>query len=554
MAKTPPDGPRHGDLVFIPQWADRAQRFFEKVLVHTKGRWARSPFLLDDWQRDDIIRPLFGTARWDDQWRQWVRAYNEAWLEIARKNGKSEILAGVALYLLVADGEQGAEIYGAAKDREQAGAVFGVAAEMVRMSPILRKRLNVIDSRKTITDPRTNSFYRVVASDATGNLGWNPHGVIFDEIIAQPSGDLWDALRRGMGTRTQPLLVAATTAGDDPVSFAATEHDTSVLALDEPERLPNRLVYIRNIPADLDPFDEANWILANPALGSFLSVETLRQEAREAKENPTKEAAFRQFRANQWGNSAARWFSVGSWQRNGGVIVPDDLVGAECFGGLDLAATSDLAALALFFPSDAATEATLHPADPTAGTVAPDERHRLVVHFWAPEAKVGLLDAYTGRRFSRWVKSGLVEVTDGDVIDYDVIHETILEAWERFGLVDVTVDRWNAVSTMNWAQREGIPMVPLAQTFAALSPPSKELERIVTAGALNHGDNPVLDWNALAVTVKRDLNDNIRPIKPNRGATGKRVDGIVATVMAVDGWLRRGVARSAYEDSGIEVV
>lgn len=546
-----PDEPGHGDLAFIPAWADRAQRFFEKVLVHTKGRWARAPFLLDDWQRDDIIRPLFGTARWDSQWGQWVRAYNEAWVEIARKNGKSEMLAGIALYLLVADGEYGAEIYGAAKDREQAGAVFDVAAEMVRLSPLLRKRLTIVESRKTIADTRTNSFYRVIAADAKGNLGWNPHGIIFDEVISQPNGDLWDALRRGMGTRTQPLLVAATTAGDDPASFAAAEHDASILALEDPSRAPNRLVYIRNIPGDLDAFDEANWPLANPALGTFLSAETIRQEAREARENPAKEAAFRQFRGNQWGNAATRWFSTSAWRRNRGTIDVADLEGTECFGGLDLAATSDLAALALFFPSEAAQEAALHPGEVT---VDADQRHRLICHYWAPEAKVATLDAYTARRFSRWIRDGRVTVTEGDVIDYDPIHEAILNAWERFGLVDVTVDRWNSTSTITWAQREGIPMFPLAQTFAALSPPSKELERVVTAGLLNHGGDPVLEWQALAVEVKRDNNENIRPVKPNRAATGKRVDGIVAAVMAVDGWLRRGTQRSAYETDGIEVV
>ena len=544
--------PTHGDLVYIPEKAERAVRFFERALLHTKGRWARSPFILDDWQADDIIRPLFGTHRWDDQFGQWVRSYNEAWIEIARKNGKSEILAGIALYLTCADGEYSSEVYGAAKDREQAGAVFNVAAEMVRLSPPLRKILTVIDSRKTIVHKATNSFYRVIAADALGNLGWNPHGIIFDEIISQPNGDLWDALRKGMGTRTQSLLVAATTAGDDPASFASVEHEVSVAVLENPDRMPNRLVYIRNIPADLDALDEKHWPLANPALDTFLSRETLRQEAREARENPTKAASFAQFRGNQWGNSATRWFTAGGWARNGGLIVPEDLEGLECFGGLDLAATTDLAAYVLWFPSDLALEASLHPDELDPSDLHPDERHRAIFHFWTPQANVELLDAYTGRKFSQWVKQGFVDVVDGAVIDYDLIHETILQTWDRYGLVDITVDRWNSTTSLNWAQQEGIPMFPMSQTFAALSPPSKELERIVLASLLNHGGNPVASWNANAVEVKKDNNENIRPIKPNRSKVGKRIDGIVALIMALDGWLRRGNDISAYEDTGTE--
>lgn len=546
--------PRHGELVHIPEKADRVRRFFARALFHTKGRWARSPFILETWQWEDIIEPMFGIHRWDSQWKQWVRAYNEAWLEIARKNGKSELMAGIALYLLAADGEYSAEVYGAAKDRDQAGAVYGVAAEMVRMSPVLRRELTVIDSRKTITYPATNSFYKVIAADASGNLGWNPHGIIFDEVISQPNGDLWDALRKGMGARTQPFLVAATTAGDDPASFAATEHESSTTALEDGTHLPNRLVYIRNIPKDLDVFDEKNWHLANPALGTFLSVEILRQEAAEAKGNPTKEAAFAQYRGNQWGNAAAKWFTMRTWDKNTGLVVPAQLEGEVCYGGLDLSATSDLSALALWFPSDLASEAADHPEEIPADAVHQDDRHRVLWHFWTPEAKVDELDKYTGRQFSQWVKQGFITVTDGEVIDYDRIHETILETWEIYQLEDVTVDRWNSTSTITWAEKEGIGIHPLPQTFGALSPPSKELERIVTAGLMNHGGNPVARWNALATEVKKDNNENIRPIKPDRQKTGKRIDGISALVMAVDGWHRRGGSTSVYDDQDLEVV
>src|SRR5437870_8628787 len=244
---------------FCKQRADHVQAFFAELLFHTKGRFSRLPFILADWQRDDIIRPLFGTVRWDPEIDRYVRLYRIAWIEIARKNGKSELLAGIALYLLCADDEEGAEIYGAAKDRDQARKVFDVAARMVQLSPVLSKRLVVKAHEKRIIDEKTASYYETVAADAKGNLGHNPHGIIFDEILTQPSPDLWNALRTAMGTREQPLLVAATTAGNDPASFAAKEHEFCVRVSEDASVDPTRFVYARNTPSDADPWDESNW-------------------------------------------------------------------------------------------------------------------------------------------------------------------------------------------------------------------------------------------------------------------------------------------------------
>ena len=196
--------------------------------MHTKSRWARRPFDLTTWQRNDIIAPLFGDVEWSPVAKDYVRRHRVAWIELARKNGKSELLAGMALILLVADDEEGAEVYGAAVDRDQASIVWQVAERMVTLSPTLSRRLRIFRNPKRIADERTGSFYQVLAGDALGNLGLNPHGVVFDEVHAQKSADLWNALRTSMGTRTQPLMVAATTAGNDPASFAATEHEYSV--------------------------------------------------------------------------------------------------------------------------------------------------------------------------------------------------------------------------------------------------------------------------------------------------------------------------------------
>lgn len=251
---------KRGTHFCVPR-ADHAQAFAGEICVHTKDRWARKPFILAPWQRDDIVRPLFGEVRWDAEASCYVRRFRIAWIEIARKNGKSELLAFVALYMLVGDGVESAEIYGCARDTEQAKLVFNVAARMVRLSPVLSRRLRVIKHSARIVDEKTNSVYAVVPSDALGNLGSNPSAVIFDEVLTQPNGDFWHAMRTGMGTRLEPLLIAATTAGNDPTSFAKAEHDECVKIAENPDRAPHRFVYLRNLPEDANPWGEANWFL-----------------------------------------------------------------------------------------------------------------------------------------------------------------------------------------------------------------------------------------------------------------------------------------------------
>jgi phage terminase large subunit-like protein len=577
--------PVDGDLAYMPERAERVVNFFERVLHHTKGRYARAPFHLHPWQADDIIRPVFGTVRYDAQAAAWVRLYNEAWLELGRGNGKSEKLAGIALYLLTADGEEGAEVYGAAADKDQAALVFNVAKRMVELSPVLSRRLTIIDSKRRIVDPRTDSVYQVIAADAAGNLGQGPHGIVFDEIIAQPSRDLYDALRTGLGKRDQPLLVCATTAGNDPEAFAAHEHGSALAVAEDPSRQPNRFVYIRNTPrrvevpegwtppppdveaivdgwivdpstfdgddeggtVEVDPWAEANWHYANPAIASgFLSVAQLRSEAAAARADPTKENAFRQFRLNQWVSQTTRALALHVWDASAGLVVEAQLEGREAFAGLDLAATTDLAALALLFP----------PIDPEAPPESAEGEIPVVWRYWVPSGALRELDARSGGAFSVWARQGFVDVSVGDVIDYDEIHAQLADDGQRFGIIDVSLDPWNSGQTIAWAEREGVTVATVAQTYRALSPPTKELLRLIKTRQLRHGGNPVTRYNVDAFELKSDPAENVRPVKPNRAKSGKRVDGILAVILGLDGYMRRGRRRgSAYdEDRGLDVV
>lgn len=518
------------DIGYDPGRAERVINFFQNVLVHTKGRWTRRPFILADWQRDDIIGPLFGTVRYDDQYSEWVRNYRVGWIEIGRGNGKSELLAGIALYMLCADEEEGAEVYGAAKDRDQAGHVFRVARRMVELSPVLKKIITVRDSTKTLIHGRSDSFYRVIAADAAGNLGQNPHCIVFDEIIAQPNADLWNALKTGMGKRTQPLMVAATTAGNNPQAFAAQEHKYSARVDENWELDTSRFVYLRNLDQKDDVFDESNWIKANPALGDFLSINTLRDDAREAQNDPTKENTFRQFRANQWVQQVTRWMPLRLWDQCGGLIVPENLVGQRAFGGLDLAATTDLAAFALIFPY-------LEGRPP-----------EVLWRYWMPESLVDKLDKGLSGQLRPWIADGTMTVTEGDVIDYDRIHRDIAQDAATYAIEEIAVDKWNSVATVSWLEQNFINAYTLGQTYAYLSPPMQELMRVVKRKELNHGGNPVSRWNIDSLEVKMDPQENIRPVKPDRAKSSARIDGIVALIMA-----KAAQMRHEAEDQEVQV-
>ena len=494
--------------------ANHAVAFFTERLVHTKGAFARSRFFPAPWQEEGIIRPLLGEVRWDDEHDpgRYVRRFRIGWIEVARKNGKSELLAGIALYLLTADGEEGAEIYGAAMDRDQARKVFDVAMRMVQLSPRLSAVVTIKAHEKRLIYEPTGSYYEVIAADAAGNLGHNPHGIIFDEILTQKSADLWNALRTAMGTREQPLMVAATTAGNDPASFAASEHEYCEKVLERPSLDPTRFVYIRNAPRDADPWDEETWKHPNPALGDFLSVQALRDEANEARENPTKENSFRQFRLNQWVQQRTRWLSLHHWdqQPNMQLVVESDLVGRRCFGGLDLSSKLDLTALCWDF--------------------ADDGRHEAVWRFWLPEDRLVELDKRTAGKGSVWVRDGWLHLTPGNVIDYERVRAQINADASRFEVVELAFDPWGATQLANQLMDDGLEMVEFRQGYRSMSEPLKEWQKLIIEGRYVHGGNPVMRWMADNIVVRQDPNENIAI---DKAKSHEKVDGPVASVMAL---------------------
>jgi len=527
--------------------------FFSEVLVHTKGRWARQAFVLAVWQVTGIMAPLFGTVVFSAESGRYVRRYRIAWLELARKNGKSELLAGIVLYLLVADDEEGAEIYGCARDRDQARKVFDVAERMVKLSPVLSRRLKIYAQAKRIVDERTGSFYEIVPADAAGNLGHNPHGVSMDEIITQRDSSLWTAMRTAMGTRDQALMVAATTAGDDEQSFAYAEHVEMQKISEDPARAPHVFVYMRNTPADADPWDERNWKHASPALGSFLSLQALRDEALEARNDPAKENAFRQFRLNQWVSQTSRWMPMHLWDASSGDLwlTPgwgrDQLGGRVGYGGLDLAAKFDLTAWCLFLPG------------------ADDGPVDVLWRFWLPEAGVDRLDKLNDGKFTRWAKAGWLTVTEGSVIDYDRVVADIAADAAHFTIRGVDCDEWsmwpiiNRVADACGLDAESGEVTAYRNTFDRMSAGLDDVMGLVNDERLEHHGNPVARFCFDACTVRRAAYDPnlIRPSKPERGVDRARIDAVPTAAMAANSWRTNATTtprRSVYEDDGLMVV
>jgi phage terminase large subunit-like protein len=507
---------RRGEHLCQPRVA-HVHAFFTELLVHTKGDWARRPFIPAAWESGRVLTPLFGTVEYDDGWGRYLRRYRELYLSAGRKNGKTELIAGICLYLLVGDDEDGAEVYGLALDKDQAGLAWSAAARMVALSPPLAARLDVARGVRRIYDETTNSFFSVAAGDAMGALGPSPHGAYIDELLAQPSRDLYDALRTGFGARSQPILVLATTADNDPAGFAAQERRWSERVTEDPELDHARLVVLYAAPKDADWTDPATWALANPALGDYLDPRILRGECKKAVANPAEERAFRQYRLNQQTSAIGRAIELAAWDAAPPAL---ELPGRPCYAGLDLASTIDLASYVLDFPGD-------------------DGGHDALFRVFCPASALAQLDRRTGGRASVWAADGLLTVTEGNVIDYEAIKEALRADAEVYDLREIGYDRWGATQLSTELAEEGFPLIQTGQGFASMSGPTKEFLRLVASGAYRHGGNPVARWQAGNLATRTDPAGNI---KPDKARSADKIDSMVAAVMALDRAIRHATA------------
>jgi phage terminase large subunit-like protein len=518
------------DSKYSKDAADYAVAFIE-ALCHTKGSWAGQPFELIDWQ-EQIIRDLFGILKLNG-----YRQFNTAYVEIPKKMGKSELAAAIALLLTCGDNEERAEVYGCAADRQQASIVFEVAADMVRMCPALNRRVKLLASTKRLVYLPTNSFYQVLSAEAYSKHGFNIHGVVFDELHTQPNRKLFDVMTKGSGdARMQPLYFLITTAGDNVNSICYEVHQKAKDLLNGRKHDATFYPLIYGAEEEDDWTDPKVWKKVNPSLGITVGIDKIKAACESARQNPAEENSFRQLRLNQWVKQSVRWMPMEKWDKCAFPVDAESLKGRICYGGLDLSSTTDITAFMLVFP----------PADE-------DDKYHILPYFWIPEENLDLRVRRDHVNYDLWQKQGFLKTTDGNVVHYGFIESFIEELGTKYNIREIAFDRWGAVQMTQNLEGLGFTVIPFGQGFKDMSPPTKELMKLTLEEKIAHGGQPVLRWMMDNIFIRTDPAGNI---KPDKAKSTEKIDGAVATIMALDRSLRHGGDRraSVYDDRGILVL
>ena len=494
-------------------------------LTHTKDKWAGHRFALRPWQ-EAIVRELFGRMRADDPTR---RAYRTCYIEVPRKNGKSELAAAFALYGLIGQELQGAEVYSAAADRDQASLVFNVAAQMVRNDGTLSRRLKILDSQKRIVDLKTGSFYRAISAEAYSKHGFNASMVIYDELHAAPNRELWDVLATSQGARHEPLMIAITTAGFDRTSICWEQHDYAQKILDGTIEDPSFYPVIYAAALEDDWADEAVWRKANPALADFRDLEDMRTHAKRAKEIPSYQNTFRRLYLNQWTEQNERYIDMDAWRKCPQAVPESELLGQPCYGGLDLGMSDDFTAWVLIWP-------------------LADGRVAVKCRFWIPESAEA---KFPGRPYGQWRRAKLLDVTDGNTTDYDRVEAAVLADCQKYGVLQVGYDNRFAEQMAQHLIGAGILMVNTPQGFQ-LNEAIIRKNELIAEGKLCHGHHEILTWMASNYVVRHGSRGDVRPDKQK---AGEKIDGQVALDMALSRWIPTTIeGPSVYTTRGVLVM
>lgn len=509
-----------------------------RCLRHTQGKWAGRPLDPVAWQVAHILAPVFGwVAPTDDG--GYARVIRSLYAEMPRKNGKTTILSGLLLALAFADGEMGAQVLAVAGSEKQARHCFDPAAQLARSSPELRAAgIRALNSR--IVQQSSGSYFAVAASVGDLLHGANIHAAGIDELHVHKTPDVVDAVESGTGARSQPLVITITTADDGrPNSVYAHKREYIERLARGAVKQPSVYGVVFCADRTDDPFTEATWKRANPGYGISPTRAFLADEAEKAKQNPVNLARFLRLHLGIRTKQETRYIELSTWDRNAGLVDEQKLRGRRAYGGLDLASTSDLTALCWLFPDEAGGY---------------DALWRL----WTPEANLRKLNDRTAGAAAMWVRYGYLKLTPGEVTDYGLVRAQIGVDMTAFRVAELAYDPWNATQLVTDLQADGAPMVTVRQGYASLSPPMKQVSRLLLEGTperplLRHGGNPAARWMVDNVSVATDPAGNV---KPDRARSTDKIDAFAALVTAMS---RAMVAtkprRSAYEDDGrLEVV
>lgn len=500
---------------FDPGRVDKVLKAFSK-LRHTQGQWAGRQLRPDPWQIAYIIGPVFGWVRWDDDADCYVRIINVCYVDVPRKNGKSTLSGGIAIYMTCADGEQGAQTITAATTEQQAGFVFAPLKLLAVKSPALAPHVRA--HQKRIVHTASGSYVEVVSSAADAQHGANIHCGIVDELHIHKTPELVETIETGTGSRTQPLIVFITTADSGkPATIYARKRERIEKLADG--TLVDETTYgvIWACDKDDDPHIEETWRKANPGYGISPTRAYLRRKSNEAKQSPADLAAFLRLHLGLRTKQVARYITLEEWDRNAGMVVPSKLVGRQAYGGLDLGSTSDLTSLCWLFP------------DGQGGYDA-------VWRYWAPEASLPDLDRRTAGSARVWLRHGWLATTPGNVTDYEAVKAKVITDLNQFEVLELAYDPWNATTLTNDLVSEGAPMIEVRQGYASMSPPLKEIKRLLVEGTcenpkLRHGGNPISRWMCDNLTIAMNPSGDV---KPDKATATDKIDGMSAlnTAMA----------------------
>lgn len=496
--------------------ANSAVRYIESRIRHVKGELAGQLLKLETWQKDEIIKPLFG---WKNK-KTGLRKFQSAYIEIPKKSGKSFLAASMAAIFLDIEQEGGSEIVGVAWGRKQASLVFEAVKEVIKKSPELSKKCTIY--RNSITAPDHiggTKSYQILSKEAGGEDGINPQLAIIDELHVHKNGDVVEMVEKSMASRKQPLSFVITTAGSDlyGIGYQRSQYAIDVAkGIIQDERL---LVCVYQADKDADPFDEKTWKLANPNYGVSVYPESYEREAAKARMSAASLNSFKRYYLNIWTSTADGWINDDVWQNSSKIKLEDlpfDLSDYECYGGLDLSSRSDITAFSLVWK----IEGKLYSLN----------------WFWLPEDKGSLSADDSNIQYRDWVKNGYITETGGNVVDYDFILHTINELNQIYKIKMVAFDNWNSQHIAPQLHEIGIELIEFRQGYKSMNLPTKEMEKEVQKGNFEHFGNPVLRWMAGNATVMSDPAGNVKVIKDIK-MPQKKVDGIISNIMAFGLWL-----------------
>ena len=494
---------------FSPEKAQLPIDFCSTYLTHTKGSLGAKPIILEPWQ-EDIVGTLFGWQNQDGN-----RRYRKAYIEIPKKNGKTTLAAAIGLFSLLCDKEEGADVFAVANSMNQARMVFDTAAimaeRMVQNHPkLFRGNLDV--KKHAIIYNKTKSVFRVISADYTsGKSGYNVHVCLYDELHEARSRDMWETMVTATASRTQPLCIAITTAGWDRNSICWEQHQYAEGVRDGSIDDETFLPVLYSVPTEADWTKEETWKAANPNYGVSVVPKYITDAANEAQQVASKENNFRRYHLNQWTEQAKRWLPMEKWDACFEFDDEETLLEMPCYGGLDVAATTDLTCFVLLWRLE-------------------NDKYVVRPYFFVPKENIIARERNDKVPYPGWAKQGFIELTDGNVVDYNHIRRKINQLSGEYRIKKIAIDTWNAMQLATELQEDGLNVEAFNQSPRTFNSPTKDFESLVVSGKISHNGHPVLRWNAQNAALYEDNNENK---KPSKTKSSERIDGIVAAVMAL---------------------